>query len=157
VLTDLVTKMLDISARRARAQGVANIGTTVCSADDLPFGDPGESQWTAIAMQAIAAGLARPARSLRVAVPVPGGEQSRTQLVPAARCRGSAPLSAVMAPESSVRPSLVLISQRRFQGFRLAGYLAWPAAGAGGRASFSWCGGVTGASAGGMVPRNPGE
>jgi ubiquinone/menaquinone biosynthesis C-methylase UbiE len=39
VLTDLVAEMLDIAARRARAQGVANIGTTVCSADDLPFGD----------------------------------------------------------------------------------------------------------------------
>jgi hypothetical protein len=32
VLTDLVAEMLDIAARRARAQGVANIGTTVCSA-----------------------------------------------------------------------------------------------------------------------------
>jgi SAM-dependent methyltransferase len=39
VLTDLVPKMLDIAARRARAQGVANIGTKVCSADDLPFDD----------------------------------------------------------------------------------------------------------------------
>ena len=39
VLTDLVAEMLDIAARRARAQGVANIGTTVCTADDLPFGD----------------------------------------------------------------------------------------------------------------------
>jgi len=37
VLTDLVAEMLDIAARRARAQGVANIETTVCSADDLPF------------------------------------------------------------------------------------------------------------------------
>jgi ubiquinone/menaquinone biosynthesis C-methylase UbiE len=39
VLTDLVAEMLDIAARRARAQGVANVDTTVCSADDLPFGD----------------------------------------------------------------------------------------------------------------------
>jgi SAM-dependent methyltransferase len=39
VLTDLVAEMLDIAARRARAQGVANIETKVCSADDLPFDD----------------------------------------------------------------------------------------------------------------------
>lgn len=39
VLTDLVPEMLDIAARRARAQGLANIETQVCSADDLPFGD----------------------------------------------------------------------------------------------------------------------
>jgi SAM-dependent methyltransferase len=39
VLTDLVAEMLEIAARRARAQGVANIETTVCSADDLPFSD----------------------------------------------------------------------------------------------------------------------
>src|SRR6266550_9417411 len=39
VLTDLVAEMLDIAARRARAQGVANIETQVCSADDLPFND----------------------------------------------------------------------------------------------------------------------
>src|SRR5947209_11560180 len=39
VLTDLVAEMLDIAARRASAQGVANIETKVCSADDLPFGD----------------------------------------------------------------------------------------------------------------------
>jgi SAM-dependent methyltransferase len=39
VLTDLVAEMLDVSARRARAQGVANIETKVCSADDLPFDD----------------------------------------------------------------------------------------------------------------------
>jgi ubiquinone/menaquinone biosynthesis C-methylase UbiE len=31
--------MLDIAARRARAQGIANIETRVCSADDLPFND----------------------------------------------------------------------------------------------------------------------
>jgi len=35
VLTDLVAEMLDIAARRARAQGVANIETTVSSADDF--------------------------------------------------------------------------------------------------------------------------
>jgi SAM-dependent methyltransferase len=39
VLTDLVAEMLDIAARRARAQGIANIETKVCSADDLPFDD----------------------------------------------------------------------------------------------------------------------
>ena len=39
VLTDLVAEMLDVAARRARAQGVANIETKVCSADDLPFDD----------------------------------------------------------------------------------------------------------------------
>jgi len=39
VLTDLVPEMLSVAARRARAQGVANIETTVCSADDLPFDD----------------------------------------------------------------------------------------------------------------------
>ena len=39
VLTDLVPEMLDIAARRARAQGITNIETKVCSADDLPFGD----------------------------------------------------------------------------------------------------------------------
>ncbi len=39
VLTDLVPEMLDVAARRADAQGVTNIETKVCSADDLPFGD----------------------------------------------------------------------------------------------------------------------
>src|SRR6478752_3208974 len=39
VLTDLAAEMLDVAARRARARGVANIETKVCSADDLPFGD----------------------------------------------------------------------------------------------------------------------
>ena len=39
VLTDLVPEMLDIAARRARAHGVANIETKVCSAEDLPFDD----------------------------------------------------------------------------------------------------------------------
>jgi|SRR3954452_14249076 SAM-dependent methyltransferase len=39
VLTDLVAEMLEIAARRGRAQGLANIETQVCSADDLPFDD----------------------------------------------------------------------------------------------------------------------
>ena len=39
VLTDLAAEMLDVAVRRARAQGVANIDTKVCSADDLPFDD----------------------------------------------------------------------------------------------------------------------
>src|SRR5437879_1530925 len=39
VLTDLVVEMLDIAARRAIAQGVTNVETKVCSADDLPFDD----------------------------------------------------------------------------------------------------------------------
>ncbi len=39
VLTDLAAEMLDIATRRARAQGVANIETEVCSADALPFDD----------------------------------------------------------------------------------------------------------------------
>ena len=39
VLTDLVAEMLDVAARRAGAQGLANVETTVCSADDLPFDD----------------------------------------------------------------------------------------------------------------------
>ena len=39
VLTDLAAEMLDIATRRAGAQGIANFDTTVCSADDLPFGD----------------------------------------------------------------------------------------------------------------------
>jgi SAM-dependent methyltransferase len=39
VLTDLAPEMLDVAARRARAQGVSNVETRVCSADDLPFGD----------------------------------------------------------------------------------------------------------------------
>ena len=39
VLTDLVPEMLEIAARRAEAQGITNIETQVCSADDLPFED----------------------------------------------------------------------------------------------------------------------
>lgn len=39
VLTDLAAEMLDIAARRAEAQGIANVETQVCSADDLPFDD----------------------------------------------------------------------------------------------------------------------
>src|SRR5204863_283205 len=35
----LVGEMLDIAIRRAEAQGVSNIETRVCSADDLPFDD----------------------------------------------------------------------------------------------------------------------
>ena len=36
VLTDLAAEMLDIAARRSRAQGVANVETRVCSADVCP-------------------------------------------------------------------------------------------------------------------------
>jgi SAM-dependent methyltransferase len=39
VLTDLAAEMLEIAARRANAQGITNVETRVCSADDLPFGD----------------------------------------------------------------------------------------------------------------------
>ena len=39
VLTDLAPEMLEVAARRARAQGIANVETKVCSADDLPFDD----------------------------------------------------------------------------------------------------------------------
>ena len=39
VLTDLAAEMLDIAARRAEAQGITNVETKVCSADDLPFDD----------------------------------------------------------------------------------------------------------------------
>ena len=39
VLSDLAAEMLDIAARRANAQGITNVETKVCSADDLPFGD----------------------------------------------------------------------------------------------------------------------
>jgi SAM-dependent methyltransferase len=39
VLTDLAAEMLEVAARRAKAQGVATIETKVCSADDLPFDD----------------------------------------------------------------------------------------------------------------------
>jgi SAM-dependent methyltransferase len=39
VLTDLAPEMLEIAARRASAQGIDNIETRVCSADDLPFDD----------------------------------------------------------------------------------------------------------------------
>jgi len=39
VLTDLAGEMLDVAARRAGVQGIANIETKVCSADDLPFDD----------------------------------------------------------------------------------------------------------------------
>jgi ubiquinone/menaquinone biosynthesis C-methylase UbiE len=39
VLTDLAAQMLDVATRRARAQGLTNVETKVCSADDLPFSD----------------------------------------------------------------------------------------------------------------------
>ena len=39
VLTDLAAEMLDIAARRGRAEGLTNVETKVCSADDLPFDD----------------------------------------------------------------------------------------------------------------------
>jgi len=39
VLTDLVPEMLDVAARRAGAQGITNVETKACSADDLPFDD----------------------------------------------------------------------------------------------------------------------
>jgi len=39
VLTDLAPEMLAVAARRAGAEGIANVETKVCSADDLPFDD----------------------------------------------------------------------------------------------------------------------
>jgi SAM-dependent methyltransferase len=39
VLTDLSADMLGVAARRAAAQGISNVETRVCSADDLPFDD----------------------------------------------------------------------------------------------------------------------
>jgi SAM-dependent methyltransferase len=39
VLTDLAAQMLAIAARRAKAQGITNVETRVCSAGGLPFGD----------------------------------------------------------------------------------------------------------------------
>ena len=39
VLTDLVPEMLEIALRRAAAQGIDNVETKVCSADELPFED----------------------------------------------------------------------------------------------------------------------
>jgi SAM-dependent methyltransferase len=39
VVTDLAPEMLDVATRRAAAQGIANVETRVCSADDLPFDD----------------------------------------------------------------------------------------------------------------------
>ncbi len=39
VLTDLAPEMLAIATRRASAQGITNLETRVCSADDLPFDD----------------------------------------------------------------------------------------------------------------------
>src|SRR5690242_8081186 len=37
VLTDLSPEMLEVAARRAAAQGITNVETRVCSADELPF------------------------------------------------------------------------------------------------------------------------
>lgn len=39
VLTDLSPDMLDVAERRARTEGLENVETAVCSADDLPFED----------------------------------------------------------------------------------------------------------------------
>jgi SAM-dependent methyltransferase len=39
VLTDLAAEMLDVATGRAHRLGITNLETTVCSADDLPFGD----------------------------------------------------------------------------------------------------------------------
>jgi len=39
VLTDLVSEMLDVASRQASAQGITNVETRACSADDLPFDD----------------------------------------------------------------------------------------------------------------------
>src|SRR3954468_23153144 len=39
VLTDPSKEMVDVAARRAAAQGISNIETKVCSADELPFDD----------------------------------------------------------------------------------------------------------------------
>ena len=39
VLTDLAAEMLAVAESRARAQGIGNVETRVCSADDLPFPD----------------------------------------------------------------------------------------------------------------------
>lgn len=39
VLTDLAPEMLAVAERRAARQGITNIRTKVCSADDLPFAD----------------------------------------------------------------------------------------------------------------------
>jgi SAM-dependent methyltransferase len=39
VLTDLAAEMLEVAARRAAEQGITNVETKVCSADDLPFDD----------------------------------------------------------------------------------------------------------------------
>ncbi|MGE4114564.1 MAG: class I SAM-dependent methyltransferase [Candidatus Nanopelagicales bacterium] len=39
VLSDLSPQMLEVAVRRAAAQGLANIETATCSADDLPFAE----------------------------------------------------------------------------------------------------------------------
>lgn len=38
-LTDLTAEMLEVAIRRARSEGIDNVETKVCSADDLPFGE----------------------------------------------------------------------------------------------------------------------
>lgn len=38
-LTDISPEMLDVAARRAASEGLGNVETQVCSADDLPFED----------------------------------------------------------------------------------------------------------------------
>jgi len=59
VLTDLVSEMLDVASRQASAQGITNVETRACSADDLPFDDASfENLWTSIALQAIASEVA---------------------------------------------------------------------------------------------------
>jgi SAM-dependent methyltransferase len=39
VLTDLAPEMLEVAARRAAAQGITNVETRACSAEELPFDD----------------------------------------------------------------------------------------------------------------------
>jgi len=39
MLTDLAPPMLEVAARRAKEQGITNVETKVCSADELPFDD----------------------------------------------------------------------------------------------------------------------
>ena len=39
MLTDLAPPMLEVAARRAQEQGITNVETKVCSADELPFDD----------------------------------------------------------------------------------------------------------------------
>lgn len=39
MLTDIAPEMLEVAARRAAAEGLGNVDTRACSADDLPFAD----------------------------------------------------------------------------------------------------------------------